>query len=184
MKKFLFLIPFFAVLLFPSDTFATRVDVDVNHLDDYFMGTWPITATINSDSFVITRSNNSRYRAGFKVNSNVNNTLNCPLVNGSYSIYSRVVYGSGWESSMFSGFGPNVVSGQYNDGIVYHLVISGDPTAYFYENSDTSYLIPINVNYKFESFTLGCSAEEVAPASPTPTPTPTPTATPTATPTS
>lgn len=179
--RFLFfslLFSFSFILIAPTDTYATRVDVDVNHLDDYFTSVSG-GGTISSDYFQVSSSNINRIF--FQMTTSAVQSLSC----SNYDVYSNIVYSDGFSSfepsTQGSGGGYQVlyVSGSYNNGIIYHIDTRKDRAPIYGSVTSLTY----TVNYKFQSITLGCSAEEVASQTPTPTPTPTPTEEPTPTPT-
>ena len=184
----LFVIPSLFVILCSNNTYATRVEVDVHHLNDYFCSYSSSSCSDTSAKNVYASSVLSRFDgSSFRLQ-----------LTGSYadfcsgsSVYSRVVYGDGFSSFVPSSSSNGryvYVLGQYNTGIVYYYV----PDLSLSQSFDTvtvasssSSVVSSNFYYSFQSIILGCSEEEVSDSSstPTPTPTPTPTATPTPTPT-
>lgn len=161
-----------------ANTYATRVDVDTDNLTDYFSN---LDFTTVNNNYVSLSASGYIYR--FLLNTSTVSSLDCSSV-----YYSRVVYGSSGVNSLSptnNGFNTSVfryVSGEFNIGMIY-----SDRNNF----SDTPEVVWLAVgrsgtvsfdsmkNITFDSITLGCSEEEVAPQS---TPTPTPEETPTPTP--
>lgn len=174
----LLVIPSLFIIFGSNNTYATRVEVDVNNLDDYFAS--------RSEGF------NASYAESFSGSSFVSSTTSNMIRFGVHNrlcpdspTYARVVYGFGFSSFVPSSQGTDYVyvSGSFNNGMIFHG--SSNNSWYVllgYADVNTT-LISNGSTYSFDSITLGCSEQEVAPVTPTPTPTPTPTETPTPTPT-
>lgn len=168
----LFVIPCLFSIFSSDNTYATRVELQPSYVN--FVSNFNFRP--DYDYFATTTTN--QYMRLVSARSTLREALGC-----SSDIYSYVIYGDGWSSFVPSTYNSNFgvfVSGTFNNGIIYKGA-SDNPYIILYSSSVYS----PEGNLYFDSITLGCSEEEVAPVTPTPTPTPEPTPTlePTPTPT-